>query len=118
MNDDDCYWVAMLKGWWCVYHVSMEKPLKCYEKKRQATAFMNKERTKLLPQFLKNPTLRSKWEELLKAHKTATIDGEEVAITSKDFSIDEQGNLYYKEDRVDLTAPKPEKKPRKKVTND
>lgn len=43
MNRED-YWVEEVKGdWWCVYHESMEKPLACFPKKKQAVAFMEKE---------------------------------------------------------------------------
>jgi hypothetical protein len=38
------YWVEKIKGdWWCVYHESMEKPLACFLKKKQAIKFMEKE---------------------------------------------------------------------------
>ena len=43
MNRDD-FWIDRIKGdWWCVYHVSMEKPIACFPKKKQATIFMEKE---------------------------------------------------------------------------
>jgi hypothetical protein len=37
------YWVELKGDWWCVCHESMEKPLACFLKKKQAVAFMEKE---------------------------------------------------------------------------
>ena len=48
MSRDD-YWVELVKEeWWCVYHESMEKPITCFDKKKKAVAFMEKEIAKFL----------------------------------------------------------------------
>lgn len=57
MNRED-YWVEKIKGdWWCVYHESMEKPLACFPKKKQAVVFVEKEIRKhgSDPKLARNP---------------------------------------------------------------
>jgi len=43
MNKDDFSVDKIPGNYWCVFHISMDKPVACFPKKKQAVAFMNEQ---------------------------------------------------------------------------